>query len=42
MNLGDFAVTIRAWAWSKDFTDSFELRIDVLESIKKRFDKRRY
>lgn len=39
MNLGDFAVTIRAWAWSKDFTDSFELRIDVLESIKKRFDK---
>ena len=38
-SLGDFAVTIRAWAWSKDFTDSFELRIAVLESVKKRFDK---
>ena len=39
MSLGDFAVTIRAWAWSKNFSDSFELRIDVLESIKKRFDR---
>jgi len=39
MSLNDSSVTIRAWAWCKDFTDSFELRIDVLESIKKRFDK---
>jgi small-conductance mechanosensitive channel len=39
VSLADSSVVIRAWAWSKDFADSFELRINVLESIKKRFDK---
>jgi small conductance mechanosensitive channel len=39
LGLNDFSITIRAWAWTKNFDDSFELRIDVLESIKKRFDK---
>jgi len=38
MSLNDYSVTIRAWAWAKDFDDSFELRIDILESVKKRFD----
>tara|TARA_R110002049_G_scaffold305528_5_gene502432 strand:- start:431 stop:1534 length:1104 start_codon:yes stop_codon:yes gene_type:complete len=38
ISLGDSSVTIRAWAWTKDFPDAFELRIDVLESIKKRFE----
>ncbi|GGG55578.1 mechanosensitive ion channel family protein [Bizionia arctica] len=37
--LNDSSMTIRAWAWSKDFSDSFTLKCDVLESIKKRFDK---
>ena len=37
--LNDFSVTIRAWAWGKEFADCFELKIAVLESIKKRFDK---
>lgn len=37
-SLNDSSVTIRAWAWTKDFPDAFELRIDVLESIKKRFE----
>lgn len=39
MSLNDSSVTIRAWAWAKNFEDSFQLRIDVLESIKYRFEK---
>ena len=37
--LKDSSVTIRAWAWAKDFSDSFQIKIDVLESVKKRFDQ---
>lgn len=37
--INDFSITIRAWAWGKTFEDCFELKISVLESIKKRFDK---
>lgn len=37
--LGDSAVTLRAWAWSKDYPSSFVMRCELLESIKKRFDK---
>ena len=37
--LNDSSVTIRAWAWAKDFSDSFQIKIDVLESIKMRFDQ---
>ena len=37
--LNDSSMTIRAWTWGRDFSDSFQLKIDVLESIKKRFDK---
>jgi small conductance mechanosensitive channel len=36
--INDSTLTIRAWAWSKDFLDSFQLRLDVNESIKERFD----
>ncbi len=32
------SVTIRAWAWSRTFGDSFDLKCDVFESIKKRFE----
>lgn len=39
ISLNDSSVSIRAWAWTKDFAEAFELRIDVLESIKKRFDR---
>ncbi|WP_158976960.1 mechanosensitive ion channel family protein [Cellulophaga sp. L1A9] len=39
IRLEDSAVTLRAWAWSASFTDAFVLKCDVLESIKKRFDK---
>lgn len=39
IRLDDSAVTLRAWAWSANFADAFVLKCDVLESIKKRFDK---
>lgn len=38
-NLGDFAVTVRAWAWVRNFIDAYQLRWDIYESVKKRFDK---
>ncbi len=38
ISLGDFSVTVRAWAWAKNAADAFALNCDLLESIKKRFD----
>jgi small-conductance mechanosensitive channel len=35
----DSSMTIRAWTWERNYSDSFQLKIDVLESVKKRFDK---
>jgi len=37
--INDSSLTIRAWAWSLNFGDSFSLKCDILESAKKRFDK---
>lgn len=39
VSLDDSSVTIRAWAWARNYSDSFNMRCDLLESIKKRFDK---
>ncbi len=39
IELGDSAVTLRAWAWASNFTDAFVMKCDLYESIKKRFDK---
>ncbi len=36
--INESTMTIRAWAWSKSFGDSFQLQCDVNETIKKRFD----
>ncbi|WNW02383.1 mechanosensitive ion channel family protein [Tenacibaculum sp. HL-MS23] len=38
INLGDSAITIRAWAWAASFDDAFRMKCDLYESIKKRFD----
>jgi small-conductance mechanosensitive channel len=38
VSLNDSSVTVRAWAWARNYNDSFEMRCDLLESIKKRFD----
>ena len=37
ISLGNFAVQIRAWAWTKDVADGFVLSCDLNETIKKRF-----
>lgn len=36
--LNESSMTIRAWCWGKNFDDTFVIKCDVLESIKKRFD----
>ncbi len=36
--MNDSSVTIRAWAWCRNFGESFALKCDVFESIKKRFE----
>ncbi len=38
IELNDFSITLRAWAWVRNHPDAFSLKCDVLESIKKRFD----
>ncbi len=37
--LGEYFVTLRAWAWAKDAPNSFVMSCDLLESIKKRFEE---
>tara|TARA_R110002051_G_scaffold280349_1_gene341952 strand:+ start:7881 stop:8888 length:1008 start_codon:yes stop_codon:yes gene_type:complete len=39
ISLDDSAVTLRAWAWAANFGEAFEMKCDLYESIKKRFDK---
>ena len=39
ISLDDSAVLLRAWAWAENFTDAFEMRCDLFESVKKRFDR---
>lgn len=38
ISLNSYDVTIRAWVWAKDNSTAFDIRCDVLESIKNRFD----
>ena len=38
IGLGDSAVKLRGWAWSKNPVDAFKMGCDLLESIKLRFD----
>ena len=37
--INDSSFTIRAWCWGRNFSDTFDLKCDVLESIIARFDK---
>jgi small-conductance mechanosensitive channel len=39
MSLGDFSVNIRAWVWASTWEDSFNMEKELIESIKKRFDR---
>lgn len=38
ISLDESSVTLRAWSWAKNYDDAFDLRCDVLESIKLRFE----
>ena len=37
-NLGDSAITLRAWAWAASAGNAFAMKCDLLKSIKERFD----
>lgn len=39
INLGDSAITLRAWAWAKTSADAFAMKCDLLKAVKERFDK---
>jgi len=36
--LGDFSVNLRVWIWTKDQSDAIQLKSDLLQTIKERFD----
>lgn len=38
ISLDESSVKLRAWVWAKNFDDAFDLKCDVLESIKFRFE----
>ncbi len=37
---GDYYVTLKAYVWTRNFDDSFNLTCDVLESVKKDFEEK--
>ncbi len=37
--LADYSVKLRAYAWAKNFETAFQMKCDLLKSIKERFDK---
>ena len=39
VNLGDSAITLRAWAWAATAVKATVMKYDLLKSIKERFDK---
>lgn len=38
ISINDSTLTVRAWCWARNYNESFNLRCDLLESVKKRFD----
>ena len=39
IDLGDYAITLRAWAWARNQADAMILGYELLETFKKRFDE---
>jgi small conductance mechanosensitive channel len=39
IEITDFSVKLRAYAWSRNPTDGFDMKCDLLKQIKERFDK---
>ena len=38
ISINESTLTVRAWCWARDYTKSFDMRCDILEGVKKRFD----
>lgn len=38
ISINESTLTVRAWCWARNYSDSFNMRCDILESVKKRFD----
>ncbi len=38
ISINESTLTVRAWTWARNFGDAFDMRCDILESVKKRFD----
>lgn len=38
ISINESTLTIRAWCWTRNFDDAFNLRCDILALVKKRFD----
>ena len=39
INLGDSAITLRAWAWAANSGNAFVMKCELLKALKERFDK---
>lgn len=39
IGFGDSSVNLRAWVWSRNYPAGFSMRVDLYQSIKKRFDE---
>lgn len=39
VSINESTLTVRAWTWARKYSDAFNMRCDILESVKKRFDK---
>jgi len=39
VELGDSAITLRAWAWAGTSSDAFVMKCDLLKAVKERFDR---
>ncbi len=39
IGFGEYAINLRAWVWTHDNANAFAMGCDLMESIKKRFDK---
>ncbi|CAM3328308.1 mechanosensitive ion channel family protein [Aequorivita lipolytica] len=39
VSINESTLTVRAWCWARNYEDSFNMRCDLLESVKNRFDK---
>ncbi len=39
IQIGDYFVRLRAWAWANNSVEAFEMSCDLLETVKSRFDR---